>query len=155
MERIKVWLHQKVSSSTTGPVKAVTPSCLWKGARCQVQKCLPCQAGSAGCHHHYHHVTSDNGLRCRGELEWDWLWALAEELTVTGPQGSGSLGGPVLLNQTWAHTPECNKANLQCQVVVKEREVMLTKAPLHGGQLTRAPNPGLPEGLQQSSLQAA
>ena len=50
--------------------------------------------GSAEWHHHYHHVTSDDGLRCRGELVRDWLWALEEELTVTGPQGSGSLGGP-------------------------------------------------------------
>ena len=62
-------LHQ-VSSSTMRPMRAVTPSYPWEGAQCQVQKCPPHKAGSSGCHHQYHDVTSNYGIGGRGELVW-------------------------------------------------------------------------------------
>ena len=70
LDRIKSWIHQKVSSSSVGPVRAVTPSYPWKGAQCQAQKCLPCKAGFSECHHPYHPITSNCGLQGREELVW-------------------------------------------------------------------------------------
>ena len=63
----------------------------------------------------------------------------------------GTWEAPVLLNQTWVHTAECNKASLRRQVVVKEREAVIIRAPKQRGLVACDLNPGLPEGFQQSS----
>ena len=82
-----------------GPVRTATPSYPWKGAWCQVQKCPPYPAGSSGCLHQYHDITSNYQIGVEENECGDWPWALEEVFAVTGTQERGSLGGPRVTEQ--------------------------------------------------------
>ena len=155
LERIKACLHQKVSSSTMGPVRTATPSYPWKGAWCQVQKCPPYTAGSSGCLHQYHDITSNYQIRGRGELVWGPAMGSGGGVCShwdTRTWEPGNMGvTPCYWTKLGSTLLSSVKPVYWRQVVVKESEAIIIKVPKQRGQVACALNPKLPEGFQQSS----